>query len=73
MSEANLKGWNHQPDTPLTVSPLFQWPLRPMAILRWFWNSWFLISEKLVLVGIAFASMIWFPMVWTGESEDIGS
>ena len=60
MSEAKLKGWNHQPDTPLTVSPLFQWPLRPMAILRWFWNSWFLISEKLVLVGIAFASMIWF-------------
>ena len=60
MSDAKLKGWNHQPDRPLSVSPLFQWPLRPLAILRWFWNAWFLISERLLLVGIAFASVIWF-------------
>lgn len=60
MSDAKLKGWNHQPEAPLSVSPLFQWPLRPLAIMRWFWNSWFLISEKLILVAIAFISVAWF-------------
>ncbi len=54
-----LPGWNHVPPVPLQVSPLFQWPLRPMAILRWFWDSWFLISEKLILLGIAFACVAW--------------
>ena len=60
MSEATLKGWNHIPATPLTVSPLFTWPLRPAAILKWAWNSWFLISERLILVGMAFVSVTWF-------------
>lgn len=60
MSDARLKGWNHMPDTPLSVSPLFQWPPRPMAILYWFWNAWFLISERLILIGVAFISVIWF-------------
>ena len=31
-----------------------------MDILRWFWTRWFLISEKLILVGIAFATVAWF-------------
>ena len=60
MSDAKLKGWNHLPQTPLSVSPMFTWPLRPMDILRWFWNSWFLISEKLILVALAFVSVAWF-------------
>ncbi len=60
MSDAPLKGWNHVPDVPLRVSPFFSWPLRPLDMLRWVWNSWFLISEKLILVGIAFISFYWF-------------
>lgn len=60
MSDTKLKGWHHVPDTPLTVSPLFTWPLRPMEVLRWVWNSWFLISERLILVAIAFVSVTWF-------------
>ncbi len=60
MSDAPLRGWNHVPDVPLRVSPFFTWPLRPLEMLRWVWNSWFLISEKLILVGVAFASFYWF-------------
>jgi len=60
MADAKLKGWNHLPETPLTVSPLFTWPLRPMEILRWVWNSWFLISERLILVAVAFIAVTWF-------------
>ena len=50
--------WNHHPDLPIQVSPVFQWPPRPAAIARWFWDGWFLISEKLLIVGLAFLS--WF-------------
>lgn len=60
MSDTKLKGWNHQPQTPLTISPLFVWPLRPLELLRWVWSSWFLVSERLILVAVAFISVIWF-------------
>lgn len=60
MSDTRLKGWNHQPDVPLKVSPVFSPPLNPVEIARWFWNSWFMITEKLIIVGIAFASYYWF-------------
>ncbi|MEM7465199.1 MAG: sterol desaturase family protein, partial [Pseudomonadota bacterium] len=59
MSDAELKGWNHMPDVPLTVSPLFSWPLRPVEMVKWVWNSWFLLSEKLIILGIAIFSYLW--------------
>jgi lathosterol oxidase len=60
MDDAPLKGWNHVPAVPLRISPFFRWPLRPMEMLMWVWNSWFLITEKLIIVGIAFISFYWF-------------
>ncbi|MDU8913369.1 sterol desaturase family protein [Aestuariicoccus sp. MJ-SS9] len=59
MDKDPVEGWHHMPAVPLEVSPLFSWPLRPGAILRWVWNSWFLISEKLILVALAFVSLTW--------------
>ena len=50
------RDWNYRPELPLKVSPLFTWPPDPVRIALWFWNSWFLISERLILVGIAFAT-----------------
>ena len=60
MADAPLKGWNHVPDVPLKVSPFFTWPLRPLDMLAWVWNSWILITERLLLVGVAFVSFYWF-------------
>ncbi len=60
MTQTPLKGWNHSPDVPLEVSPLFRWPPQPMQILGWFWNSWFLISERLIIVAVALISWTWF-------------
>ncbi|QBF34014.1 sterol desaturase family protein [Thalassococcus sp. S3] len=60
MSDAPLKGWNHTPNVPLEVSPFFRWPPRPVAMLAWIWNSWFLITERLIIVGIAFVSFHFF-------------
>jgi len=60
MSEAPLKGWNHVPEVPIKVSPFFRWPLQPLEMLRWVWNSWFLITEKLIILAIALISFYWF-------------
>ena len=60
MADAPLNGWNHLPPVPIKVSPFFTWPLRPMDMLAWVWNSWFLITERLLIVGVAFASFYWF-------------
>lgn len=51
--------WNHQVQLPVQVSPVFIWPPNPRRILSWFWNSWFLISEKFILVGIAFVCWLY--------------
>jgi len=56
MSENQLKGWHHLPDVPIKVSPFFTWPLNPVEMIKWVWNSWLLITEKLILVAIAFVS-----------------
>jgi len=60
MSDKPLKGWNHTPNVPLQVSPFFSWPLKPVEMLKWVWNSWFLISERLIIVAVAFISVTWF-------------
>ena len=73
MSDTQLKGWNHMPEVPLKVSPVFSWPPNPVEIARWFWNSWFLITEKLLIVGIAFASFYWFqPQLEEARTFAIG-
>lgn len=59
MTQTPLKGWNHSPDVPVQTSPLFQWPPRPLEVVRWFWDSWFLISERLILVAVAVISWTW--------------
>ena len=60
LPETHLKGWNHVPEVPIKVSPFFTWPLRPMDMFRWVWDSWLLISEKLIVLGIACACYLWF-------------
>ena len=72
MSDEPLKGWNHLPQIPLQVSPVFQWPPNPLKIMKWFWNSWFLITEKLIILALTFASFYWFsPSVDAARSLDI--
>ena len=72
MSDEPLKGWNHLPQIPLQVSPVFQWPPNPLKIMKWFWNSWFLITEKLIILALTFACFYWFsPSVDAARSLDI--
>ena len=72
MSDEQLKGWHHLPQIPLQVSPVFQWPPNPLKIMKWFWESWFLITEKLIILALAFASYYWFsPSIDAARSLDV--
>ncbi len=73
MTKPQLKGWNHIPDVPIKVSPFFSWPLRPVEMLRWVLDSWLLISEKLIVLGISCACYIWFsPSLEETRSLELG-
>ena len=60
MPKAKIKGWNHIPNVPIKVSPLFNWPLKPLEVLKWLWKSWFIITENLILIVVACISFFWF-------------
>ena len=53
---SNRTEWNHRYDGPIAVNPLWTWPVRPMAVLRWYWDSWFFFSVSLAIVGLAWAA-----------------
>ncbi len=74
MSNARVE-WNHLPEVPIRISPLWQWPPRPYAVFRWYFDAWFWITINMMIVGLAFASLIWFspsldearaPGLWIG-------
>ncbi len=50
--------WNYRPALPIEVSPVFQWPPSLPKILKWFWNAWFPLSERLII--LALAAISWF-------------
>jgi len=54
-----LRGWHYLPALPLRAAPLFRWPFKPVEALKWLIDGWLPISEKLVLVAIAFATLAW--------------
>lgn len=51
--------WNHTPDLPLRVNPLFERPLRWAAVLRWYGGAWLPFSVNVAIVVIAVLSL-WF-------------
>ena len=50
--------WHWHPDLPIPTSPLFAWPPRPAAALRWVARSWLALSMLVLEVGTA-------TLVWT--------
>lgn len=67
------------PDTPIQVSPLWQWPPKPYLVFRWYFDSWFFftVHGAIVLISIlsfyvaspglekaAQVSFDWVAVVW---------
>lgn len=70
--------WNHLPELPIRVMPLFRRPPDPAAMLRWYWGNWFPLSVNLAIVGLACLSLaytapsldaarvpgVWIVVIW---------
>ena len=56
----NQQHWNFEPGLPIQISPLFIWPINIKNVFHWFWSSWLLISEKLIILGVAVISWYYF-------------
>lgn len=56
---ATRKEWNHVPELPIAVSPLWQWPPKPLTALRWYIDSWFFLTINMAILGLASAATLW--------------
>ena len=45
--------WHYRPPHPVMLNPLFQWPPRPMAVLRWYSAYWMVASSTTLSVVLA--------------------
>lgn len=55
-----LPDWNHHPELPIKISPVFTSPFNLKNSVLWFLKTWFPLSERLVIVGLAFISWFYF-------------
>ena len=65
-----VPGWTYAPVVPLQVSPFFRWPLRPADMIKWLWQSWFLVTERSLLVVCAYISTF---VLQPPMNEDLGA
>ena len=64
--------WNHAPDVPIEVSPLWQWPPRPLRVLKWYGGAWFPLTINLAILAVAFLSWQWLsPTLETARAPGL--
>ncbi len=61
--------WHHAPEGPIAVSPLWQWPPRPAAVLAWYAGAWFPLTLNLCILGLAFLSWAAFSPTLEGAAQ----
>ncbi len=51
--EIQNREWNYHPDVPLQNSPVFAWPPEPKRLAGWLRDSWFSLTERVLIMGLA--------------------
>jgi len=64
--------WNHTPELPIAVSPVWQWPPRPQAVLKWYADAWFFVTVNMALLALAVVSWLWFSPSLT-QAQNLGA
>ena len=59
LQAGSSREWNWHPDLPVAVNPLFSWPPRPRACIRWFVRNWMPLSEYPLYAVLALATWAW--------------
>jgi len=58
IAKGEAQDWNWNPALPLRVSPVFAWPPRPLAAIKWLASYWLALSS--VVIELALAIAIWW-------------
>ncbi len=56
--------WNHQPATPIPLSPILAWPPRPLSFLRWISRYWLAASSVVLEFLMAWAVFALLQPEW---------
>ncbi|MDJ0629667.1 MAG: sterol desaturase family protein [Rhodobacter sp.] len=51
--------WNHHPGE-VQLNPLFNWPIRPAAVWRWYSGAWLALTALTVCFAVAILIYVWF-------------
>lgn len=54
------RGWIHTPPLPLQVAPYWDWPLKPLASLRYLATSWNPKAQRFFFLLMALIAWTWF-------------
>jgi len=71
--EPMSRDWNYHPDLPLADSSVFRWPPEPRFLARWFARNWLMLSERVMMVGLAV--LCWwllYPSLEVAQSFALG-
>ncbi len=52
------RDWHWHPNLPISTSPVFAWPPRPIAALKWLASYWLAVS--MIVIEVATACLVWF-------------
>lgn len=52
--------WQHTPELPINYSPVFDWPQPIFKILRYFFGTGFLISQRSIYAAVAVVAWLYF-------------
>ncbi|MEM1275104.1 MAG: sterol desaturase family protein [Pseudomonadota bacterium] len=67
------KQWNHMPEGPIAVSPIFSWPPEPRRIWPWIRDRWFNLAENSILTVLAIATWAYLqPSLETTKTLELG-
>ncbi|CUH50016.1 hypothetical protein RUA4292_04218 [Ruegeria atlantica] len=45
--------WHYHPEGPVGLNPLFNWPPRPSAVLKWYSGAWLQITAITLCLALA--------------------
>ena len=70
---SSSRDWHYTPDLPVRLSPIFSWPPRPLAWLKWISGYWLAISAVTLNFAFAWAVYSWFQPDWSSmQSIEVG-
>jgi lathosterol oxidase len=68
-----LSGWNWLPDEPVKLTPAFDMPPKPAALLVWLVASWHVMTTRVMVLLLAIASWYWLqPALERCKSFEFG-